>query len=135
MATEPLSGRQEGLPATERLFRPPALDARPEPVRGQAEALDLVQALSELSGASAGLEGGGLEDALLAWVMPRPRNPETLMQARLVPLLGTAADLVSRSARIAPDIARLGSAALEQELRAQRHLAERRANLSLRDAP
>ena len=132
MATEPLAGRQDALPATDRVFRPPQLDARPEPVRGQAEPLDLVQALAEL-GSGAGHEAGGLEDALLAWVMPRPRNPETLMQARLVPLLGTAADMVSRSSRIAPDIARLGSAALEQELRGQRQLAERRASLSLQD--
>jgi hypothetical protein len=97
------------------------------------ESLDLVQALSDLAGAAP--DGGGLEDALLAWVMPRPRQPETLLQARLAPLLGAAADMVSRNARLAPDIAHLGSAALAQELRAQRQLAARRADLSLRDAP
>jgi hypothetical protein len=133
LATEPLSGRQDGLPATERLLRPAQIDARPEPVQNRAEALDLVQALAEFAGATP--ERGGLEDALLAWVMPRPRHPETLRQARLAPLLGTAADMVARNAALAPDIARLGSAALAQELRAQRQLAARRADLSLRDAP
>jgi hypothetical protein len=133
MATAALSGRQDGLPPTERLISPPRIDARPEPVQSRPEALELVQALSELAGVPP--DGGGLEDALLAWVMPRPRHPETLRQARLAPLLGTAADMVSRNARLAPDIARLGSAALAQELRAQQQLAARRADLSLRDAP
>jgi hypothetical protein len=78
---------------------------------------------------SHGLEEEGLSGTLMSWLMPRPRNPDTLSQARIVPLLGGAADMISGSAKLAPEIARLGALALEQELRMQRSIAERRATL------
>jgi hypothetical protein len=37
--------------------------------------------------------------------------------------------MISGSAKLAPEIARLGALALEQELRMQRSIAERRATL------
>jgi hypothetical protein len=46
-----------------------------------------------------------------------------------VPLLGAAADLLARYGSENDDIVRLGSAALEQELRAHTALADRRAAL------
>jgi len=66
---------------------------------------------------------------LLAYVAPAPVNPSILSPSRLVPLLGAAADLLARHGRDNDDIVRLGSAALEQELRAHSALADRRAAL------
>lgn len=101
--------------------------------------LDPVQALAEMGEEQiAPEEVTGLADQLLAWLMPTPRNPDTLTQARIVPLLGLAADMLGRAANADPDtgtepmpsdISRLGIAALEQELRLQRALADRRATL------
>lgn len=91
-----------------------------------------VDALSELEALAEGrvtrLSDNGLADRLLAWVAPRPRHPDTLEPARIVPLLGMAAELLS-SAAGEGDLASLGAAALAQELRQHRDLAERRATL------
>jgi len=97
--------------------------------------LDPVQALAEMGEEQRAPEDvGGLADQLLAWLMPRPRNPDTLTQARIVPLLGLAADMLARasaaeSGEMPSNISHLGIAALEQELRMQRALADRRATL------
>jgi hypothetical protein len=66
---------------------------------------------------------------LLAWIAPRPRNPATLSQSRLVPLLGLAADLLARASDASREVADLGATALAQELRMQRALTDRRATL------
>ncbi len=95
-----------------------------------ADQLDIVQALAELSTAPGG-EADSIADGLLQWLTPRLRHADTLTQARIVPLLGIAADLIARGTQMTPDIARLGSVALEQELRMQRALADRRAALTL----
>lgn len=130
MAATPLD-RDVSLPGsaavwgTRRVDRPSAERSGPS-----AAPLDVVEALSGLADEPVPTEGG-IAEALLTWLTPRLRNPDTLTQARIVPLLGMAADMISHSADISPDIARLGALALEQELRTQRALAERRAGLSL----
>jgi len=65
----------------------------------------------------------------MAWIAPRPRNPTTLTQSRIVPLLGMAADMLSQGAGSSGDIVGLGAAALVQELRMQKALADLRATL------
>ena len=92
----------------------------------------MVQALRELSDQPGG-QPQSIADGLLDWLTPRLRHADTLTQARIVPLLGIAADLIARGAQMTPDIVRLGSVALEQELRMQRTLADRRAALTLND--
>lgn len=91
--------------------------------------VDPVTALAELADqALHGLPAPCLADQLLAYVMPRPRSPETLKPAHIAPLLGLAADALSRRSAEASDVVHLGSLALEQELRQHQALAERRTN-------
>ncbi len=130
MATEPLNSGGGRIPTGDGVWRipPPELRA-PDPAAPVVDGLDVVQALADLGADPPALTERGLADALLSWLAPRPRNPETLTQPRIVPLLGVAADLLARGAQTSPDIVSLGSAALEQELRMHRTLADRRATL------
>ena len=89
--------------------------------------VDALAALEEL--AEGATSSGGLADQLLAFVAPRPRHPDTLSAPRIVPLLGAAANLLERGAAGSDDLASLGTAALGQELRQHKELAERRATL------
>ncbi len=95
---------------------------------GEVSPADALTALEELAGGVT-LPSGGLADQLLAFVAPRPRHPDTLSAPRIVPLLGAAAALLERGAAGSDDLASLGMAALGQELRQHRDLAERRATL------
>ncbi len=129
MATEPLSSGTR-IPSGDGVWRVQSPETRiPDSAVPPADGVDIVQALADLGADPQGLTEKGLADALLAWLSPRPRNPDTLTQSRIVPLLGAAADLLARSAQAAPDIVSLGSVALEQELRTHRTLADRRATL------
>lgn len=69
-----------------------------------------------------------LADQLLDYVAPRLRDPDTLRASRVAVLLGLAADLLARRSGAADDLGQLGTAALGEELRLHRMLAERRAN-------
>jgi len=91
--------------------------------------VDAVQALLDLAEQLHAPAAPSLADQLLDFLAPHPRNPNTLTQSRIVPLLGLAADLIGRAATDRNDIVTLGSTALEQELRMQRALADRRATL------
>ena len=93
-----------------------------------ADELDPVAALAEMT-LPASVQPAALADQLLAFIAPAPVNPSILSPSRLVPLLGAAADLLTRYGSENDDIVRLGSAALEQELRAHAALADRRATL------
>lgn len=129
MATQPLDNNDVRIDANGTIWpvRPP--DARPVARLPEGtETIDPVQALLEL-GEMPDPAIGGLADQLLAWIAPRPRNPATLTQSRIVPLLGMAADLLAQAADSSGDIAALGGTALAQELRMQRTLADRRATL------
>lgn len=131
MATTPLGGDNVTLPQTGGVW---SVRRAEVPRGGRAEAppppLDVLDALAEL-GDSAPQADGGIAEAMLAWLMPRPRHADTLTQARMAPLLGVAAEMIAHSTQMSPDIAKLGAMALEQELRMQRAVAERRAALTL----
>lgn len=129
MSTQPLDNNDVRIDANGTIWPVRPADPRPlEPLPEGTEAIDPVQALVEL-GEMPDMAAGGLADQLLAWVAPRPRNPATLTQSRIVPLLGAAADLLARAADSSGDIAALGGTALAQEIRMQRALADRRATL------
>jgi hypothetical protein len=118
------------LAGTERLAPPRPSEARPVDGRPDASGdVDAVQALLALGEELQGAPAQGLADQLLDFLAPRPRNPQTLTQSRIVPLLGLAADLIGGSSRKNNDLVMLGATALEQELRMQRALADRRATL------
>jgi hypothetical protein len=129
MSTQPLDNNDVRIDANGTIWPVRPADPRPvKPLPEGAESIDPVQALVEL-GEMPDMAAGGLADQLLAWVAPRPRNPATLTQSRIVPLLGAAADLLARATDSSGDIAVLGGTALAQELRMQRALADRRATL------
>jgi hypothetical protein len=129
MATQPLDSDGSRVNADGAVWRIPAPEARRvDPPPEGPEEIDPVQALIELGEAPESAPGG-LADQLFAWIAPRPRNPATLTQSRIVPLLGVAADLLSKAADTSGDIVGLGATALAQELRMQRALADRRATL------
>jgi hypothetical protein len=129
MATQSLDNNNVRVDTNGTIAPIRAADARlVTPLPEGIETIDPVQALIEL-GEMPEPVLGGLADQLLAWVAPRPRNPATLTQSRIVPLLGTAADLLTQAVDTSDDIAALGGTALAQELRMQRALADRRATL------
>jgi hypothetical protein len=130
MATEPLNNDAARVPAEGAVWRVPASEPRPtDRIPQGPEEIDPVQALIELGETGEFAGAGGLADQLLAWIAPRPRNPATLTQSRIVPLLGVAADMLSRASDASGEIVGLGATALAQELRMQRALADRRATL------
>jgi hypothetical protein len=136
MATEPLNNDSARVPAEGAVWRVPASEPRPaERIPQGPEEIDPVQALIELGEVGEFAGAGGLADQLLAWIAPRPRNPATLTQSRIVPLLGVAADLLQRASDTSGEIVGLGATALAQELRMQRALADRRATLIADNAP
>lgn len=91
--------------------------------------IDVIASLASLAESDGrNLRRPGLGDQLLAYVAPRPRDPETLRAPRIAPLLGLAAEILARQDRTTDDIVHLGAVALEQELRLHAMLAERRAN-------
>jgi hypothetical protein len=129
MATEPLDNDGSRVLASGAVWRIPAPGAqRVDPPPDGVSEIDPLQALIEL-GEHPEYATEGLADQLLAWIAPRPRNPATLTQSRIVPLLGIAADLLSHTAVASADVIGLGATALAQELRMQRTLADRRATL------
>lgn len=134
MATDPLDNDSARVQADGAVWRVPAPETRPAnriPPANAADGtgeIDPIQALIEL-GEAPDFPSAGLADQLLAWIAPRPRNPATLTQSRIVPLLGVAADLLSRASNTSGEIVGLGATALAQELRMQRALADRRATL------
>ncbi len=133
MATEPL-GSGARIPSGDGVWRVRSPDTRsPDSGASPIEGIDIVQALADLGGDPQDPAEKGLANALLTWLSPRLRNPDTLTQSRIIPLLCAAADLLARSVQASPDIVSLGSAALEQELRTHRTLADRRATLIARD--
>ena len=131
MVTTPLGGDDVQLPQTGGVWsvrRPDAPQSRrAEPI---PPPIDVLDALAELADQAPPADGG-IAEAMLAWLMPKPRHADTLTQSRMAPLLGIAADLVAHGTQMSPDIAKLGAMALEQELRMQRAVAERRAALTL----
>jgi hypothetical protein len=128
MVTEPLGPGQ--VPGDSQVSRIAPADPRPvEAIPDRAEAIDAVQALLELAGEQQPAQPLSLSEQLLAWLAPQPRNPSTLTQSRIVPLLGVAADMLSRASDPSGEIVGLGTTALAQELRMQRALADRRATL------
>ena len=129
MATQPLEADRTRIDTDGVVWRISGAEARPAdpPADGVAE-IDPVQALVEL-GEAPSIPASGLADQLMAWIAPRPRNPTTLTQSRIVPLLGMAADMLSQGAGSSGDIVGLGAAALVQELRMQKALADLRATL------
>ena len=130
MATDPLDNDGVFVPTDSATWRVRAPDTRPASrIPDHGEEIDPVQALIELGESPHLPESGGLADQLMAWITPRPRNPTTLTQSRIVPLLGVAADLLARSSDASGEIVGLGATALAQELRMQRALADRRATL------
>ena len=129
MATEITSQTASTVARSDGVARVRPAETRPVEQPATAAPHDIVQALSELEADPATLGSNGLADALLSWLAPRQPQPGTLAQSRIVPLLGGAADLLARGAALAPEIRDLGAAALEQELRLQRALADRRASL------
>ena len=91
---------------------------------------DPVQALLALADGKADVRPSAtLAEQLLDYVAPHPRKPLNLTPSRILTLLDIAADQVGRAADASDEIAPLGGAALEQELRAHRDLAERRTTL------
>ena len=135
MATDGPGNATSRTSPSDAVWRLPRLETRlPSPELEALAPLDLIDGLDELQRQTPSLESNGLADALLDWLTPRPSRPEILSQGRIAPLLGAAADLLARSASAMPDIASVGARALEQELRDQRALAERRASLQ-RDRP
>ena len=134
MATDPLGNDSARIPPDGTVWRIPAPQTpsadRVAPRSGPEGAgeIDPIQALIEL-GEAPDFPNASLADQLLAWIAPRPRNPATLTQSRIVPLLGIAADMLSRSSNANGEIVGLGATALAQELRMQRALADRRATL------
>ena len=130
MGTGPLNDSSVRIPVGDGVWRVRSPELQPvEAATPPVGELDVVHALAALGTDPPELAENELADALLAWLAPRPRNPDTLAQPRIVPLLGLAADLLARGAQTSPDIVSLGSAALEQELRMHRILADRRATL------
>lgn len=130
MAGEPLNNDTARIPAEGGTWRIPAPEARPaERLPDRTEEIDPVQALIALAEDPGPPTAGGLADQLLAWIAPRPRNPATLTQSRIVPLLGVAADMLAEASNTSGDIVGLGTTALAQELRMQRMLADRRVTL------
>jgi len=129
MATEPLNN--DGARVLEAgVWRIPARETDPpRRIPDRTVDIDPIQALIELGETVDAPIAGGLADQLLAWIAPRPRNPATLTQSRIVPLLGVAADILTHGGNASGDIIGLGATALAQELRMQRALAERRATL------
>jgi hypothetical protein len=96
----------------------------------EAASLDPVQALLALAEEQAERPPpASLAEQLLDYIAPHSRKPLNLTASRIITLLGVAADHTGRSAREFDEIKRLGGEALEQELRAHRDLAERRATL------
>jgi hypothetical protein len=130
MATEPLQNDAARIQPDGAVWRVPNADARPvDRIPDGAGEIDPIQALIELGESGDQTPAGGLAEQLLSWIAPRPRNPTTLTQSRIVPLLGVAADLLSRASNTSGEIVGLGTTALAQELRMQRALADRRATL------
>jgi hypothetical protein len=130
MPTNPLDNSNTRIDADGTVWRIPAPETRsPSRIPDGAEGIDPVQALIELGETPDPAAAGGLADQLLAWIAPRPRNPATLSQSRLVPLLGLAADLLARASDASREVADLGATALAQELRMQRALTDRRSTL------
>lgn len=130
MATEPVGHGVARIPGDGQVARIPATEARgPERIADRPEAIDAVQALLELGEEQDSTPSASLAEQLLAWIAPRPRNPSTLTQSRIVPLLSVAADMLSNAADSSGEIVGLGATALAQELRMQRALADRRATL------
>ena len=105
--------------------------AAPGPRRSPPEA-DSVDPVSEIAalavGRSAHGTASGLAAQLLDYVAPRPRNTEAFSQARILPLLGLAADHLEQVSQSSGALGTLGAKALEQELRHHRDLAARRSN-------
>jgi hypothetical protein len=130
MATDPLNNDAARVPADGPVWRLAAPETRPaQRIPERTEEIDPVQALMELGEGADRLAAGGLADQLLAWIAPRPRNPATLTQPRIVPLLSVAAEMLTRASDTSGEIVGLGSTALAQELRMQRALADRRSTL------
>jgi hypothetical protein len=130
MATEPLGSNVGRIPGDGQVSRIPPTEARgPERIPDRAESIDAIQALLELGEDQESTPSASLAEQLLAWIAPRPRNPTTLTQSRIVPLLSVAADMLSNAADSSGEIVGLGAQALAQELRMQRTLADRRATL------
>ncbi len=130
MATAPLGNDAARIPGDTQVSRTTATEARaPERIPDRTEAIDAIQALLELGEEPDFTPSASLAEQLLAWIAPRPRNPATLTQSRIVPLLSVAADMLSRAADSSGEIVGLGATALAQELRMQRALADRRATL------
>ena len=130
MATEPLANNVARIPGDGQVSRVPATEARgPHRIPDRPESIDAVQALLELGDERDFTPSASLAEQLLAWIAPRPRNPTTLTQSRIVPLLSVAADMLSSAADSPGEIVGPGAQALAQELRMQRTLADRRATL------
>jgi len=130
MATEPLGNNVARIPGDGQVSRIPAAEARgPDRIADRAPSIDAVQALLELGEEQEFTPSASLAEQLLAWIAPRPRNPTTLTQSRIAPLLSVAADMLSNAADSSGEIVALGATALAQELRMQRTLADRRATL------
>ena len=130
MATEPLGHDAARIPGDNQVSRTAATEARAgERIPDRTEAIDAIQALLDLGEEPDFIPSASLAEQLLAWIAPRPRNPATLTQSRIVPLLSVAADMLSRAADSSGEIVGLGATALAQELRMQRALADRRATL------
>ena len=129
MASEVTTSPTTSLARADAVARIRPLEAKPVRRVAETASLDIVQSLSALESDPTNLQSNGLADALLNWLAPKAPAPGTLAQSRIVPLLGAAADLLARGQALAPEIRDLGAAALEQELRLQRALANRRATL------
>jgi len=130
MATEPLANNVARIPGDGQVARIPATEARSaDRIPDRTESIDAVQALLELGDEQEFTPSASLAEQLLAWIAPRPRNPTTLTQSRIAPLLSVAADMLSNAADSSGEIVGLGATALAQELRMQRTLADRRATL------
>jgi hypothetical protein len=130
MATEPLGNDLARIPGDSQVSRAAATEAPAlERIPDRTEAIDAIQALVELGEEADVTPSASLAEQLLAWIAPRPRNPTTLSQSRIVPLLSVAADMLSGAADSSGEIVGLGATALAQELRMQRALADRRATL------
>ena len=130
MATEPVGNNVARIAGDGQVSRIQPTEARgPDRIPDRAHSIDAVQALLELGEEHASTPSASLAEQLLAWIAPRPRNPTTLTQSRIAPLLSVAADMLSSAADSSGEIVGLGAKALAQELRMQRTLADRRATL------
>lgn len=90
---------------------------------------DPVEEVGALAGGRAiGGAAGGLAAQMLDYVAPQPRNADALMQPRIVPLLGLAAEQVGTMAGRSDVLDSVGIRALQQELENYRALAEQRSN-------